>query len=255
MLKPYKIPQTKPFFVFNGAEFSDLDKQIKAIEDEFRVKEIDITFKEERLILSDIQTSADAHAFVKEVIADGIEIQEHFIVLYMNHANKVIGYYKHTKGTINSTQVDIEMIVAVGLKVLAKAVILSHNHPSGNTTPSKADQDLTRRIKTAFKYFYISILDHIIVTKNDYYSFSDNNDASLSGTQKAEMSETANKLREEILRQLKKVTQANSPNIWQGIQTSEGYKKIEQKIIERVISQNLVPAAVIPQMESEMTME
>lgn len=251
----YKIPQTTPMFVFNGTEFSDLDKQIKDIEKEFRVKEVDLTFKEERLIFSTVKSSKDAYNFVKEVIFDGVEIQEHFIVLYMNHANKVIGYYKHTKGTINSTQVDVEMIVAVGLKILAKAVILSHNHPSGNTEPSQQDRELTKKVKTAFKYFDITVLDHIIATKNDYYSFADNADSSLSGSKKAEATKAERELREEILRQLKRVTKANSPNIWERIQSKEGYSKLEEQIIYRVVNQHLVPAAIIPQMETELNLD
>lgn len=250
----YKIPQTKPMFVLNGTEFSDLDKQIKDIENEFRVKEVDLTFKEERLIFSIIKSSNDAYKFVKEIIFEGVEIQEHFIVLYMNHANKVIGYYKHTKGTINSTQVDVEMIVAVGLKILAKAVILSHNHPSGNTEPSPQDRELTKKVKTAFKYFDIAVLDHVIATKNDFYSFADHADPSLSGIKKAENSKAVRELREEILRQLKRVTKANSPNIWERIQTKESYAKLEEQIIYKIINQHLVPAAIIPQMESEINM-
>jgi DNA repair protein RadC len=250
----YKIPQTKPMFVLNGTEFSDLDKQIKDIENEFRVKEVDLTFKEERLIFSTIKSSNDAYKFVKEIIFEGVEIQEHFIVLYMNHANKVIGYYKHTKGTINSTQVDVEMIVAVGLKILAKAVILSHNHPSGNTEPSPQDRELTKKVKTAFKYFDIAVLDHVIATKNDFYSFADHADPSLSGIKKAENSKAVRELREEILHQLKRVTKANSPNIWERLQTKESYAKLEEQIIYKIINQHLVPAAIIPQMESEINM-
>ena len=250
----YKISQTAPMFVFNGTEFSDLNKQIKDIENEFRVKEVDLTFKEERLIFSTIKSSNDAYKFVKEIIFEGVEIQEHFIVLYMNHANKVIGYYKHTKGTINSTQVDVEMIVAVGLKTLAKAVILSHNHPSGNTEPSPQDKDITKKVRTAFKYFDISVLDHIIATKNSYYSFADNSESSLSGYKKAESSKAEKEIREEILKQLRKVTKANSPNIWERIQTREGYLKLEEQIIYKLINQHLVPAAIIPLMESEMSM-
>jgi DNA repair protein RadC len=250
----YKIPQKAPMFVFDGAEMKDLDKQIKDIEKDFRVKEVDLTFKEERLIYNTIKSSNDAYKFVKEIIGDGIEIQEHFIVLYMNHANKVIGYYRHTKGTINSTQVDIEMIVAVALKVLAKALVLSHNHPSGNVNPSKQDQELTKKIKAACKYFDIAVLDHIIATKNEYHSFADNADPSLSGTKKAEVSKAEQELREEILHQLKKVTKANSPNIWERIQTKERYAKLEEQIIYKVINQHLVPAAIIPQMETELSM-
>jgi hypothetical protein len=250
----YKMPQTKPMFIFNGTDMKDLDKQIQDIEHEFRVKEIDLTFKEERLIFTSIKSSQDAYKFVKEVIFDGVEIQEHFIVLYMNHANKVIGYYKHTKGTINSTQVDVEMIVAVGIKVLAKSVILSHNHPSGNKEPSQSDRELTKRVKQAFKYFDITVLDHIIATRNEYYSFADNSDSSLAGQKKADANVAERELRNEILKQLKKVTKANSPNIWERIQTRDGYAKIEEQIIYRVVNQHMVPAAVIPMMETEMTM-
>jgi hypothetical protein len=122
---PYETSQSTPLFVYDGKGLTDLDKQIKDIQDEFRVKEVDLTFKEERLAFSTIKASADAYKFVKDVIYEGIEIQEHFIVLYMNHANKIIGYYKHSKGTVNSTQVDIEMVVAVALKMLAKKIIIS----------------------------------------------------------------------------------------------------------------------------------
>jgi proteasome lid subunit RPN8/RPN11 len=248
------MPQTKPMFIFNGTDMKDLNKQIQDIEHEFRVKEIDLTFKEERLIFTSIKSSQDAYNFVKEVIFEGVEIQEHFIVLYMNHANKVIGYYKHTKGTINSTQVDVEMIVAVGIKVLAKSVILSHNHPSGNKEPSQSDRELTKKVKQAFKYFDITVLDHIIATRNEYYSFADNSDSSLAGQKKADVNVAERELRNEILKQLKKVTKANSPNIWERIQTRDGYAKIEEQIIYRVVNQHMVPAAVIPMMETEMTM-
>jgi DNA repair protein RadC len=191
---------------------------------------------------------------VKEVIFEGVEIQEHFIVLYLNNACKVIGYYKHTKGTINSTQVDIEMIVAVALKTLAKNIILSHNHPSNVAQPSEPDKDITKRIKAACKYFDIHVIDHIIVTKDAYYSFADNGDPSLSGAKKAEPSKAEKELREEILHQLKRVTKANSPNLWERIQSKEGYARLEEQIIYKVINQHLVPAAIIPQMESELNM-
>jgi DNA repair protein RadC len=245
----YNIPISTPLIVYD-ADLDELNKSIKEIEEDFRVKEIDITFREERLIYSSIRSSEDAYNFVKEVIGDGIEIQEHFVVLYLNHANKLIGYYKHTKGTINSTQVDVELIVAAGLKILAKAVILSHNHPSGNTMPSEADKTITKKIKDGFKYFAVSVLDHIIATKNGYYSFADQGE--LSGFGSKESDEIEKQLRDEILLQLKKVTQANSPQIWQRIQTKEGYRILEEQIIGRVLSQQIVPAAIIPQMECEM---
>ncbi|MCX6257963.1 MAG: JAB domain-containing protein [Bacteroidia bacterium] len=244
------IPQAH--FVLSGVGLDDLNKRIKEIENDFRVKEIDITFKEERLIYNSIKSSDDAYKFVKEVIYEGLEIQEHFVVLYLNQGNKVIGYYKHSKGTINSTQVDVELIVAVGIKILAKAVILSHNHPSGTAEPSKPDQDITKKLKEAFKYFDIAILDHIIATKNSYYSFVDHGDASLSGSKDSTSSAIENKLRQEIFDQLKKVTKVNSPNIWEKIQSADGYRAMEEQIIKQVISHQIVPAAIIPQLESQL---
>jgi DNA repair protein RadC len=245
----YNIPINTPLIVYD-ADLDELNKSIREIEKDFRVKEIDITFREERLIYSSIRSSEDAYNFVKEVIADGLEIQEHFVVLYLNHANKLIGYYKHTKGTINSTQVDVELIVAAGLKILAKAVILSHNHPSGNTIPSDADKTITRKIKDGFKYFDVSVLDHIIATKNGYYSFADQGELSGFGSKESEKIEK--QLRDEILLQLKKVTRVNSPFIWEKIQTKKGYRILEEQIIRRVLAQQIVPAAIIPQMECEM---
>lgn len=277
----YKTPSPKPLIVTD--EMQSLNKQIKALQKDFHVKEVDLVFKEERLIYNQIKSSQDAREFLKEVIGSGLEIQEHFVVLYLNHANKVIGYYKHTKGTINSTQVDIEMIVAVALKILAKAVILCHNHPSGNEEPSEPDKTLTRKVKAGFAYFDINVLDHLILTKNAYYSFADagesalavlgsawsfiakevfgsmfqklleyagkKNPESLSGTYQVEKD-----FRHEILKQLKKVTRANSPTIWQRLQTKEGYASIENIVIQRSISGRLVPAAVIPQLETELSM-
>jgi DNA repair protein RadC len=245
----YNIPTNTPLFVYD-ADLDELDKSIKEIEKEFRVKEIDITFREERLIYSALRSSEDAYNFVKEGIGEGIEIQEHFVVLYLNHANKLIGYYKHTKGTINSTQVDIELIVAAGLKILAKSVILSHNHPSGNASPSEPDRTITKKIREGFKYFDVSVLDHIIATKSGYYSFAD--EGELSGFGSEESDEIEKELRDEILLQLRKVTSANSPHIWERIQTRDGYRILEEQIISRVISQQIVPAAIIPQMECEM---
>jgi hypothetical protein len=283
----YKIPQPKPLIVTD--EMEDLNRQIQELQEDFSVKEIDLVFKEERLVYNQLKSSQDAYEFLKEIIGDGLEIQEHFVVLYLNHANKVIGYYKHTKGTINSTQVDIEMIVAVALKTLAKAVILCHNHPSGTQTPSEPDKNLTKKVKAAFNYFDITVLDHMILTKNDYFSFADSGEPSLSGlgnpwaiiasqvfsTMFEKLLEYAGKrkaakqpvkqpglsgdnalereLRSEILSQLKKVTPANSPAIFEQIQTPQGYARIENQVIRRVISQRLVPAAVIPQLETELS--
>jgi len=253
MIKPYKIPNSSPTFVLNGTDLKDLDKQIKKLEKEFLVREVDLVFRQERFNFKKVTNSRDVADFLREIIGDGIEVQEHFVVLYLNHANNIIGYYKHAKGGINSTVADIEIIAAVAVKVLAKAVIISHNHPSGNTKPSDPDIALTKKMKQALGLFDIHMLDHIIITYSGYYSFADEGNNALSGITENN-SKMEQELRLEILKQLRKVTKANSPNIWQEIQTQSGYRRMEEKIIREMMHKQLIPAAIIPQIESELEM-
>lgn len=102
-----------------------------------------------------------------------IELQEQFIVLYLSRSLNVIGYYRHTKGTMSATVVDNRIILGVALKCAASSIIISHNHPSGNLRPSEEDKIMTRKLKEAAKLLDIKVLEHIIVTKEGYYSFSE----------------------------------------------------------------------------------
>ena len=249
----YKQPQYQPQMVFDKAAFNDLESQIDELNAEFRVREIEATFNKEAYFFGQITSSNDVYQFLKERILKGIEVQEHFIAIYLNQANKIIGYYHHSTGTINATMVDVEIVAAVALKTLAKSVIISHNHPSGNLTPSEADRTLTRRIKEALKLFDIHLLDHVIVTRNGYYSFAESRDRSINGLG-AVKSELEDELRQEILRQLKRLTEVNSPNLFQMIQTPQGYEETEKMIINKVLHDHMVPAAVIPILESELEM-
>lgn len=251
-MKTYRIPVSSGMIVLNGVDLEELDVQLNEIERDFKVREIDITFKEEKLFDNTLRSSADGYHFIKDVIFEGMEIQEHFIVLYMNQSNRIIGYYKHSKGTINSALVDVEIVTAVAIKTLSKAIILSHNHPSGNLQPSEADRRLTKRMKDACALFDITILDHIIVTSKGYYSFADHGEGSLSGP---EDEGEINLMRARILWALQLVTPANSPNIHRMIQTQEGYAIVEQKILDKMLSDNRIPEAVIPQLEMQWSLD
>jgi DNA repair protein RadC len=180
-VKPYIIPKHHGTIVLDGVDLNDLDAKMKTLQKEFTVREIDITFKEEKIAFNQVRSSKDAYQFIKDVLFEGMEIQEHFVVLFLSQSNQIIGYYRHSKGTINSTQVDIELVMAVAIKSLSKAMIVSHNHPSGNKEPSEADRTMTKRLKQAAALFDISVLDHVIVTNEDYYSFADSGERSLSG--------------------------------------------------------------------------
>ncbi len=125
-----------------------------------------------------LTSSAEAYEMLKRIYGRNL-IQENFIVLLLNRANKLIGYYRHTLGTSTATIVDIPMVTGMAAKALAQNVVISHNHPSGSAEPSEQDRILTIKIKNAFTIMGITLLDHIIFTENGYYSFADND--SLNG--------------------------------------------------------------------------
>jgi len=101
-----------------------------------------------------------------------IELQEEFKILILNRANVVLGIYPMSKGGISGTVVDLKLIFGVVLKCNASGIIVVHNHPSGNLNPSEADKLITKKIKSAANIFDIQLIDHLIITKEGYYSFS-----------------------------------------------------------------------------------
>lgn len=103
-----------------------------------------------------------------------IGVQEQFKVVLLNNSNRVKGIYLVSSGGITATLVDIRILFAVVLKSLTTGIILCHNHPSGNLTPSSADKNLTQKIKKAGELLDVKLLDHIILTPNrQYFSFAD----------------------------------------------------------------------------------
>ncbi len=102
-----------------------------------------------------------------------IEFQEEVKVLLLNRANRVLGIYDLSKGGVSSSTVDIKIVLSVALKCHASNIILVHNHPSGNLKPSKNDISLTKKLKKACGYVDIVMLDHLIISKEGYYSFKD----------------------------------------------------------------------------------
>ncbi len=121
-----------------------------------------------------INCSKDIYDVLRKVWDDDrIEMVEEFKVIFLNRANRVIGVYEASSGGITGTVADPRLILAAAIKSLSVSIILSHNHPSGNLKPSRADEELTQKIKEAGKYHDIRVVDHIIVTSEGYYSFAD----------------------------------------------------------------------------------
>jgi DNA repair protein RadC len=100
--------------------------------------------------------------------------QEVFYILYLDRKNAIKSETLLSKGTISSTVVDIRLLYKEAVQQAASSIIVAHNHPSGNLTPSQADIDITHKIKEAGKLFDITLLDHVIVSQKGFYSFADN---------------------------------------------------------------------------------
>lgn len=98
---------------------------------------------------------------------------EVFAVLFLNQANKIKHFEIISTGGITGTVADPRVILRKALDEDAVSLILCHNHPSGSLKPSRADEELTKKIKEAAKYFDINVMDHIIVSESGYYSFAD----------------------------------------------------------------------------------
>jgi DNA repair protein RadC len=118
-----------------------------------------------------ITSSADVYEAVRPYLMD---LQhEQFWVLLLNRANEVIRPQQISIGGVSGTVADPKMIFKAAIEHLASAIILVHNHPSGNLTPSQADKDLTKKVKEGGRTLDIPVLDHLIFSDNSYFSFAD----------------------------------------------------------------------------------
>jgi len=102
-----------------------------------------------------------------------IDLREEFNILLLNRANKVLGIYQVSTGGMSGTVVDPKLIFGVALKAGASSIILTHNHPSGNLKPSAEDLKVTKRLVECGKLLDLPILDHMIITSESFFSFSD----------------------------------------------------------------------------------
>ena len=100
-------------------------------------------------------------------------LHEEFWVIFLNRANCIIGKQQISKGGMSGTVADPRMIFKAAIDQKAISIILCHNHPSGSLKPSRADQELTKKIKEAARFLDIAVMDHIIVSDDGYYSFAD----------------------------------------------------------------------------------
>ncbi|MXN91622.1 DNA repair protein RadC [Flavobacterium sp. Sd200] len=126
---------------------------------------------EDALSLKQITSSRAVFEIMQPII--GELPHEEFWIIYLNNSNKVIYKTQLSKGGLTGTMVDVRIAYKTALEHNAVAIILVHNHPSGTLNASEADKQVTRQLKTAGQSLDIQVLDHVIVTERDYFSFAD----------------------------------------------------------------------------------
>ena len=119
-----------------------------------------------------IKCSGDAADIFQPLLSD--LSHEEFWILFLNRSNRVINRMKLSQGGISGTVTDVRIIMKKAIENLASGIIVCHNHPSGNHNPSESDSKITQKIKEAGNLMDIQLLDHIIISGKDYYSFADN---------------------------------------------------------------------------------
>lgn len=127
--------------------------------------------KENDKTLVKISSSKDAYALFKPELTD--LAHEEFWILLLNKANRVMAKQHISKGGLAMTVVDPKSIFKVALEQSAASIILGHNHPSGNLSPSDADIKITRKLIAAGKLLELPVLDHLILTDNSFMSMAD----------------------------------------------------------------------------------
>jgi len=142
----------------------------------FGVTEVMLTYKS-KIRPSDrtkITCSRDAlDSFKENWNHDTLEYFEEFKVLLLNRSNAVLGLIPISRGGVSGTVTDVRIVLQSAILTNASGLIVCHSHPSGNLNPSESDTKITKKIKEAGNIMDIQLLDHLIITNEDYYSFAD----------------------------------------------------------------------------------
>jgi|GEM_PF-168341 len=169
---PYEKKQEVILYGFDGIQLGTITAEIP---------EIELSIKRNILFDSPLLSYKDVADFLRPIYAPLLNIQEQFYTIYLNASNQIIGIHQTSKGGVTQMIADPKIILGIALKSLATAIIVSHSHPSGNGEPSDADKKMTDNLIKICKQQGITLLDHIIITEDHYYSFSQNKILGLKG--------------------------------------------------------------------------
>jgi DNA repair protein RadC len=118
-----------------------------------------------------VNSSGDAYSILKGIMGD-LSHEEAWVLL-LNNAGRLLSHRKTSQGGLTGTIMDPRLIIREALLAGSTRIVIAHNHPSGNLSPSDADMAITKKIKESASLVDITLLDHIIVTQDKYYSFAD----------------------------------------------------------------------------------
>ena len=120
-----------------------------------------------------ITKSANIAEYIRPFFGPEIEVFEQIFLITLNQGNNIVSVTKISQGGISGTVVDIRLVAKYALEGLATSIILAHNHPSGSLKASSQDINLTKKVQAGMKLLDITLLDHLIVTREGYCSFAD----------------------------------------------------------------------------------
>lgn len=142
----------------------------------FKVAEVEISYRPDYKVSERPQISSSDDAYqilIQQWNLGKIELLEEFKILLLNRRNRVLGIVDISQGGLSGTVADPKVIFAAALKCCASGIILAHNHPSGELDPSSEDIAITNKLKAGALLLDLKIFDHLIITRDNFYSFAD----------------------------------------------------------------------------------
>lgn len=141
---------------------------------DYKVGEVELSYKSTSRKKQKITMASDVYGMLLPTFREGtISYKEYFKVMFLNQNQEVLGYTQIAEGGITETSADVRLILQAALLTNATAIILAHNHPSGSLRPSQQDISLTEQVRKAAEIMRIRVLDHLILSDDNYYSFAD----------------------------------------------------------------------------------
>jgi DNA repair protein RadC len=120
-----------------------------------------------------VKTAQDVYEYAKEIL--GGKDREHILILYLDSKNRINKHETISMGTLNSSLIHPREVFKTAIKENTSAIIITHNHPSGDPSPSKDDREITKELRNAGELLEIQVIDHVIIGKDTYYSFKERN--------------------------------------------------------------------------------